>query len=210
VLEYGHDCQFARTLKRRGRKVPRTQPRLDDNDDETPLVPVQPGSAGSVIDQQTSEDGHPPASLNGHHRLIQHHNSVDLSYPLPDGTLDEITSEPWASLEYGASVRAHRDREPRISFETPVQQPFSSPGTDRHECGSTHQQHPSVGGSVIAYSDKAHFQSTKEPEQLSRALPSTGHIAGSTVDPKYACLKSILPLIKDIIHPETALKLLHA
>ena len=214
MLEYGHDCQFARTLKRRGRKVPRTQPRLDDDDvEETPLVPVQPDKAGSVVDQQTSEDGHLPASHNGQHHLFQHHDEIRLSYPLPDTCLDYTTPDPWTSLDFGASVRTNRAREPHILFETTVQQQkfSSSPDNGRHERRLIDQQHTSMGGSVITCSDQPHQQ----PEFLSGAPPSslrdkTGSIAGDTIDTKYACLKGILPLIKDVIHPETAWQLLHA
>lgn len=219
MIEYGHDCQFARTLKRRGRKVPRTQPRLDDDDDvdHTPLVPVQPDKAGSVVHQQTSEDSHLPASQNDQQHLFQHHDEIRLSYPLPDTTLDTVSPDPWTSLEFGGIVRAHRAREPHISFETSVQQQTfsSSPDNGRHERGLIDQQHTSVGGSVITCSDQPHRQHAKQPEFLSGAPPSslrdkTGSIAGDTIDPKYACLKSIISLIKDVIHPETALQLLHA
>lgn len=96
-----------------------------------------------------------------------------------------------------------------------MRKPVLSPGIDRHERGSFDQQHTSVGGSVITCSDQSHRQPAKEPESLSSGLSSslqvkTGFIASDRLDPKYACLKSILPLIKDILHPDTALQLLHA
>lgn len=215
MVEYGHDCQFARTLKRRGRKIPRSQPPLDN--DETPLMSAQSDKAGSVVDQQTSEDGHPTASHNGQHRILQHHNDDQHSSSFPDATLNHTSPDRWASLDFGASVQAHRPREvePRMPFETTVQQPFSSPDNGRHELGLVDQQHTSVGGSVITSSDRLHRQHTKELESRSRAPKSSlqdraGCVAGGTFDTKYACLQSILPLIKDIIHPETALQLLHA
>jgi hypothetical protein len=96
-----------------------------------------------------------------------------------------------------------------------MRQPFSSPGIDRHERGLSDQQHTSMGGSVITCSDQPHRRPAKDPESISGALPSslqvrTGLIASNTTDPKYACLKSIVPLIKDILNLDTALQLLHA
>lgn len=178
-------------------------------------MPVQSTKAGSVVDHQTSEDGHLPASHDSQHRPFQHHDEIRLSYPLPDAILENTSPDPWASLEFNARVRSHRAREPRISSETSMRQQFSSPGIDRHERGLFDQQHTSVGGPVITCSDQPHRQPAKEPESLSSALPpplqvQTGFIASDKLDPKYACLKSILPLIKDILHPETALQLLHA
>lgn len=127
MVEYGHDCQFARTLKRRGRKVPRSQPSLDD--DETPLMSAQSDKAGSVVDKQTSEDGHLPASHNGQQRILQYHHDGHHTYSFPDALLNYTSSDHWASLDSGASVPAlrARDLEPRISFENNVQQAFSSP-----------------------------------------------------------------------------------
>ena len=173
---------------------------------------AQSDKSGSVVDQHTSEEGHLSASHNGQ-RILQHHHS----YSFPNASLNQTSPDPWTSLDYGTSVQAHRARavEPRMPFETTVQQPFSSPDNGRHEFGLIDQQHTSVGGSVVASSDRPHRQHTKEPESISHAPQSSiqdqaGCVAADSTDTKYACLKSILPLIKDIIHPETALQLLHA
>ena len=170
---------------------------------------AQSDKAGSVVDLQTSEDGNPTASHNGQHRILQHHNDDNQYYSFLNAISKHSSPDRRTSLELGASVQAHRPREvePRIPFETTMQRIFSSPDNSRHGLGPIDQQHTSVGCSVNTSSDRPHHQHSKEPDSHSR---EAGYVSGSTTDTKYACLRSTLPLIKDIIHPETALQLLHA